>query len=93
MQYLGIVQKDRCELQIQTSRIQVGAGQVSAAQMSLAPGTSQAAKLVMTMDLMMVMFPEGSLSMESVIENIIVITLKNIGLNIAALPKIYLHAL
>jgi len=93
MQSLDNVQKDLLELQIQTSRIQVGIGQASAAQTSLAPGTSQAAELVRTVDLRTIALPEGSLSIELVNDKIIISTLKNISQNIATIPNEFLHAL
>lgn len=39
------------------------------------------------------MLPEGSLSVESADDKVIVSTLKNNGLNLATLPKEYLHTL
>jgi len=45
------------------------------------------------MDIRTVMLPEGSLSIKSVDDKIIVSTLKNIDLNIAMLLNEYLHAL
>jgi len=51
LQSLGTIQKDLRELQIQTNGIQVGAGQVSAAQMSLAPRTSWVTEMVRSVDL------------------------------------------
>jgi len=93
MKSLGNVQKDLCKLQIQTSWIQAGTSQVSATQMTLALGTCQVAKLVRTMDLRIIALPEGSLSAESTDDKIIISTLKNISLNIAALPNEFLHAL
>jgi len=45
------------------------------------------------MDLRIVTLPEVSLSMESANDKVIVRNLKNIDLNIAALPNKYLHAL
>lgn len=45
------------------------------------------------MDLRTVSLLEGSLSAESTDENIIISTIKNIGLNVAALPNEFLHAL
>lgn len=65
MQIMGSIQKDLHELHIQTSRVQVGTGQASAAQTSLAPRASQAAELVMKLVLCMVALREGSLRAES----------------------------
>lgn len=45
------------------------------------------------MGLRTVTLPEGSLSVESANDKIIISTLKNIGLNIAMLPNEYLHVL
>lgn len=89
----GNVKKGLHELQIQTSKIQVGADQASTAQTSLALGMSQAAKLVRIVDLRTVALLEGSLSTKLVDDKIIISTLKNIILNNAALPNEFFHVL
>lgn len=71
----------------------MGASQVGVEQTSLAPGKSQVAKLVRSLDLRTIVLLEGSLSAESVDDKVIVSTLNNIGLNIATLPNEYLHVL
>lgn len=49
--------------------------------------------MVRSVDLRAVALPEGSLSAESADDKVIVSTLKNNGLNLATLPKEYLHTL
>lgn len=49
--------------------------------------------MVKSVDLRVVALLEGSLSVESNDDKVIVSTLKNIGLNLAALPNKYLHTL
>jgi len=71
----------------------VGIGPVSATQTSLAPGISQATRMVRSVDLQAVMLREGSLSVESTNDKVIMSTLKNIGLNLVVLPNEYLHIL
>ena len=71
----------------------MGVHQESTEQVSLAPGTSQATELVRTLGLRTIAFLDGSLRVESTNDRIILITLKNIGLNIAMLPNEILHAL
>lgn len=93
MKMLGSVQKDLHELQMQANRIQVGAGQASATQVSLVLGMSHATELVRTLDIHTVALIEGSLHEESVDDLIILSTFKNIGLNITMLPNELLHAL
>lgn len=66
---------------------------MGAAPMSLAPSTSQAIEHFKLVDLRIVELPEGSLSTESAHDKVITSTLKNISLNIVALPNKYLHAL
>jgi len=61
--------------------------------MNLAPGTIQAAELIQTLDLRIIALPEGSLSIESDDEKIMISTLKNIGLNIGKIPNEFLHSL
>ena len=63
------------------------------AQTSLALGTSQAVKLVKTVDLRTIALPEGSLSADSVDDKVIMSTLKNISLHLLPLPNEYLHTL
>jgi len=93
MQTLGSVQKDLCELQIKTSRIQVGIGQGSAEKVNLTPETSQATKLVRILELRNISLPDGSMRTESIDDHIILSTFKNIGLNIAVLYNETLHVL
>lgn len=93
LESLVTFQKDLRELQIQTSRIQVGTGQVSTAQTSLGPRTGQATKMVRSTDLQAVTLPKGSQSTKSADDKVIVSTLKNIVLNLTALPNEYLHML
>lgn len=90
---LGSIQKDIHELRIQASRIHVGTRQVSMEQASLAPRMSQATDLVRTLDLRTITFPYGSLCVDFIDDIIILSTIKNIGLNIAALSNKTLHAL
>jgi len=93
LQSLGTIHNDLHKLQIQTNKIQVATRHVSAAQTSLTPGTSQGLMMVRSVDLRVVMLPEGSLSVEPANDKVIVSTLKNISLKLVAFPNEYLHTL
>lgn len=60
---------------------------------SLVPGTTQAAELVQSLDLPAVTLPYGALSIEVEAEKAIVYALRNVGLNLVALPSEFLHTL
>lgn len=59
----------------------------------MAPRTSQVAEMVKSIDLWAVALLEGSLSAEATDDRVIIISLKNIGLNLTTLPNEYLHML
>jgi len=71
----------------------MGVGQARAEQVILTLGTSQATELVRTLDLRTILFPDGSIRVESAEDHIILITIKDLGLNIEALSNETLHAL
>lgn len=92
-QALVTIQMGLHDLQIQTNRLQAGVGQSSAVSTNLAPGTTQTAKLVRSLDLWVVALPDGALSTEADTDKATISNLKNIGLNLATLPSEFLHTL
>lgn len=62
---LGIIQKDMCELQIQTDRIQASVGQVSGVQANLKQVRFNVMETEWTLDLKFIPFPQGTLRVES----------------------------
>lgn len=59
----------------------------------MALGTTQAIELVRSLDLRLVMLPDGALTAKAEANKATIISLRNVGLNLAALPNEFLHTL
>lgn len=93
MQTLGSIQKDLCELEIQTGIIQASVGQVSGIQASLQQASESIIKIEWVINLRVIPLPYGTLRVESEEDKAHLGKIKDVGVNLAVFPLQTLHML